>query len=112
MYSIHCPGARRADPKDRICTYTINEDGLQEQGKIIAKQRVEAQMAIIRDVQGDLEEVQAVFYSHDVPWQFVGHEYVSLSPRRHVKLWLIDGSRVYADGSERSAYRCCGSGRV
>lgn len=55
----------------------MNEEGLNEQGKMIAKQRVEAQMAIIRDVQGDLEEVKAVFYSHDVPWQFVGHEYVS-----------------------------------
>lgn len=68
MYTISCRNGK--------CTPTINEKGLNEEGRRVAKERAEEQLGLLRDVQADLEEVDAVFYSHDVPWQFVGHEYV------------------------------------
>lgn len=50
---------------------------MNEEGRRVASERAMAQMSLLRAVEGDLEEVDAVFWSHDVPWQFVGHEYVS-----------------------------------
>ena len=43
----------------------------------MAKERAKEQFELLKDIQGDLEKVEVVFYSHDVPWQFVGHEYRS-----------------------------------
>lgn len=78
MYTISCPGAESKLPSEkRECTFKVNTEGLNAEGKKVANMRVEAQMGLLRDVAAELEEVQAVFYSHDVPWQFVGHEYVS-----------------------------------
>lgn len=81
MYTITCPGSSSSvgHGTSPACTYSINEQGLNEEGRLVARQRVEAQMSLLRDVEADLEKVEAVFYSHDVPWQFVGHEYVSLA---------------------------------
>jgi hypothetical protein len=79
MYTISCPGAEsKLPPEKRECTFKVNTEGLNAEGKKVANMRVEAQMGLLRDVAAELEEVQAVFYSHDVPWQFVGHEYVSM----------------------------------
>lgn len=76
MYLISCAGPD-AEGKTKGCKYQINERGLNEEGKRVAKERAEAQFELIKEIQDDLERVEAVFYSHDVPWQFVGHEYVS-----------------------------------
>jgi hypothetical protein len=75
MFTISCPpyGSR----KNARCTAEITEVGLNEEGKRVARQRVEGQLDLLDEVLGELEEVETVFYSHDVPWQFVGHEYVS-----------------------------------
>lgn len=43
----------------------------------MAGQRAAAQLSLVTEIEEELEAVTAVFYSHDVPWQFVGHEYVS-----------------------------------
>lgn len=71
MYTITCPG------KGAACSYKINDKGLNDQELRIAQERVEAQLSLLKGIEGDLEEITAVFYSQDVPWQFVGHEYVS-----------------------------------
>lgn len=78
MYTISCAGRGPGiAAKDRVCTYSISTEGLNEEGRAVAQQRVSAQMELVLDIQAELEEVEAVFYSQDVPWQFVGHEYVS-----------------------------------
>jgi hypothetical protein len=79
MYTIYCPGmAALEDPDLGInCVYDINEEGVTPGHLAVAKERAEAQLSLLTDIQEELEEVEAVFYSHDVPWQFVGHEYVS-----------------------------------
>lgn len=75
MYTISCPGlTRKASSK---CTYSIVEEGLNHEGRTVAKERAQAQLSLLQGIEGELEPVDAVFYSHDVPWQFVGHEYVS-----------------------------------
>jgi len=73
MYTIKC-GARSMSSR---CKYTIQEKGLNDEGKLVAFQRAEAQLELIREIENELEVVEAVFYSHDVPWQFVGYDYVS-----------------------------------
>jgi hypothetical protein len=88
MYTIRCPGSNpKTNTKDTACRYEINEEGLNAEGRLVAGQRVEAQMSLVRDIQEELEPVEAVFYSHDVPWQFVGHEYVS-------REWLTTALRL------------------
>ena len=74
MYSITCPGF---SSKSTNCTYSIVEKGLNHEGRVVANQRVEAQLSLLEGIEQELEPIEAVFYSHDVPWQFVGHEYVS-----------------------------------
>ena len=78
MYTISCPGhdADRNTAMGSRCTYAIQEDGLNVEGSTILKERAEAQMTLLQEIYNELEAVDAVFYSHDVPWQFVGHEYV------------------------------------
>ncbi|ODO07250.1 hypothetical protein L198_00829 [Cryptococcus wingfieldii CBS 7118] len=76
MYTISCPGASNSKPSAR-CTFEIVEGGLNDEGKRVANQRARAQVELLEDVEELLEEVQVTFFSHDVPWQFVGHEYVS-----------------------------------
>lgn len=76
MYTILCPGPD-AEGNPRKCSTRVNERGLNEEGRKVAYERIEAQMDLIREIEGELEKVEVVFYSHDVPWQFVGHEYVS-----------------------------------
>jgi hypothetical protein len=75
MYTIRC---RRGKRGNRRCTYKIQDKGLNAEGRLVAFQRANAQLELIKAVEDVLEDVEAVFYSHDVPWQFVGHEYVSL----------------------------------
>ncbi|KAL7419480.1 hypothetical protein Q5752_006318 [Cryptotrichosporon argae] len=78
MYTLSCPGAKRITRgATSRCTYAIQEEGLNEEGRTVARERAEAQLALVRQIEDELEEVEAVFYSHDVPWQFVGHEYKS-----------------------------------
>ncbi|WVQ82763.1 hypothetical protein IAT38_004895 [Cryptococcus sp. DSM 104549] len=89
MYTITCPGithtklhphkvgsnkAKLRRPSAR-CTYEIVEKGLNEEGKRVARERAKAQVELLEGVEDLLEEVKVVYYSHDVPWQFVGHEY-------------------------------------
>jgi hypothetical protein len=74
MYTIFCPPFRSGRGK---CTAEITQKGLNEEGMRVARERAEAQLDLLDEITGELEEVSAVFYSHDVPWQFVGHEYVS-----------------------------------
>lgn len=74
MYTITCKSKRKIG---RRCKFWIQEKGLNEEGKMVAWQRAEAQMEIIRTIEDEVEDVTAVFYSHDVPWQFVGSDYVS-----------------------------------
>lgn len=78
MYTISCPGTNPKSTKGKgsKCAYSIVEKGLNAEGKRVARERAKAQLSLLEEVQMDLEEVAAVFYSHDVPWQFVGHEYV------------------------------------
>ncbi|KAK8865940.1 hypothetical protein IAR55_001089 [Kwoniella newhampshirensis] len=89
MYTISCPGithtryakvrpgsnkAKMRRPSSK-CTFKIVETGLNEEGKRVASERAKEQLGLLQDVEDLLEEVEVVFYSHDVPWQFVGHEY-------------------------------------
>jgi hypothetical protein len=74
MYTITCPPYRS---RNSHCAAEITEKGLNEEGKRVARERAEAQLNLLDEILGELEAVEAVFYSHDVPWQFVGHEYVS-----------------------------------
>ncbi|ORY32301.1 glycosyl transferase family 90-domain-containing protein [Naematelia encephala] len=74
MITITCPGIT---DEERTCTYSIVREGLNEEGTRVAQDRAEAQMGLLEDIEDVLEEVQAVFYSHDGPWQFVGHAYKS-----------------------------------
>jgi hypothetical protein len=87
MYTVYCPGVSAlpksddedVDPEATECTYDINTEGLHEGAQRIARERAEGQISLLEDIRDQLEEVEAVFYSEDVPWQFVGHEYVSCS---------------------------------
>ena len=75
MYTVSCPGiGGRTGTK---CTSRVVETGLNTEGKRVAADRVKGQLGLLADIEGLLESVDVVFYSHDVPWQFVGHEYVS-----------------------------------
>lgn len=74
MITIYCPGSANGGGE---CVYDIEKEGLNEEGTRVAGQRAEGQLRLLRDIEADLEEVTMVMYSHDVPWQFVGHEYVS-----------------------------------
>ncbi|GFZ43509.1 hypothetical protein JCM24511_01229 [Saitozyma sp. JCM 24511] len=83
MYTVYCPGVsalpksddEEVDPEATECTYDINTAGLHEGAQRIARERAEGQISLLEDIRDQLEEVEAVFYSEDVPWQFVGHEY-------------------------------------
>lgn len=78
MYTISCPGKPLKTTRvGGRCTYKLNDKGLSDGTRRIAIERAESSMNLIRPVEWDLERFEAVFYSHDVPWQFVGHEYVS-----------------------------------
>ena len=72
MYSIMC--------KSKQCQYQIDFDGLNEEGTKVARMRAEAQLELFKEIETELENVEAVFYSHDGPWQFVDHEFVRHSP--------------------------------
>ena len=74
-YTLSCPGIN--GPKGSECTASLVKEGLNHEGTVVIEQRAEGQLSLVSDVAAELEEVQATFYSHDVPWQFVGHEYVS-----------------------------------
>jgi hypothetical protein len=77
MYTILCPGPD-LEGNPRNCTSRVNERGLNEEGRLVAHERVAGQMDLIEEIQGLLEKVEVVYYSHDVPWQFIGHEFVSV----------------------------------
>ena len=74
-YTVACPGIN--GPKGSECSSSLVKEGLNDEGTRVMGQRAEGQLSLVSDVAAELEEVQATFYSHDVPWQFVGHEYVS-----------------------------------
>jgi hypothetical protein len=77
MYTLTCKCSKEG------CTATVVETGLNEEGKRVAYQRKDAQLSLLEPIEGDLEPVKVVFYSHDVPWQFIGHEFVSESILNH-----------------------------
>lgn len=74
MYTITCPGHKATGER---CTASIVEEGLNEEGRTVARQRADAQLSLLHDIQAELEPIDAVYSSHDGPWQFIGHEYVS-----------------------------------
>ncbi|OCF73807.1 hypothetical protein I204_05651 [Kwoniella mangroviensis CBS 8886] len=87
MYTISCPGIQSHNNKNgnnhkssssSKCVYKIVETGLNEEGKRVAKERAKEQLGLLESIEGLLEPVKVTMYSHDVPWQFVGHEYVSM----------------------------------
>nr|XP_019015081.1 uncharacterized protein I206_01169 [Kwoniella pini CBS 10737]OCF53862.1 hypothetical protein I206_01169 [Kwoniella pini CBS 10737] len=67
MYTIECPGV----------TQLKSPHNDESEEKRVAKERAIQQLGLLEDVEDLLEQVKVVMYSHDVPWQFVGHEYVS-----------------------------------
>jgi hypothetical protein len=73
MYTLACTGSQAGSKGE--CKAHVVHEGLNEEGERVAKERAEAQLSLLEDIQEVLEPVDAVFYSHDVPWQFVGHEY-------------------------------------
>ncbi|WVW82295.1 hypothetical protein I302_104301 [Kwoniella bestiolae CBS 10118] len=81
MYTISCPGISSSSSSNNNnqlsskCVYKIVETGLNEEGKRVAKERAKAQLGLLEGIEELLEPVKVVMYSHDVPWQFVGHEY-------------------------------------
>lgn len=75
MYTLACTGAPAEIGGKGECTAKIVHEGMDEGARRIASERAEAQLSLLEDIQDYLEPVDAVFYSHDVPWQFVGHEY-------------------------------------
>ena len=100
MYTVYCPGVsalpksddEEVDPEATECTYDINTEGLHEGAQRIARERAEGQISLLEDIRDQLEEVEAVFYSEDVPWQFVGHEYCE---------WSVGAPRHGRSGSGR-----------
>jgi hypothetical protein len=111
MYTVYCPGVsalpksddEEVDPEATECTYDINTEGLHEGAQRIARERAEGQISLLEDIRDQLEEVEAVFYSEDVPWQFVGHEYVS-GP------WGLLGTEGAGAGGRRRRLRTKRSG--
>ncbi len=98
MYTISCPGRTSTKTSNSSrCTSSIVEKGLNLEGRVVANQRAEAQLSLLNDIEGELEAVEAVFYSHDVPWQFVGHEYVS----------VCRPDLAAADGEVENRFRRC-----
>ena len=79
MYTLSCPGTARGS--DSRCTARIVEGGLNAEGRKVATQRAAAQLSLLEDIWDDLEPVEAVFYSHDVPWQLASDGYVSFQVR-------------------------------
>ena len=78
MYIIKCDGQAPSRKSKSRCSYTVVEQGLNAEGRRVAHERAKAQLSLIHEIEGELEDIEAVFYSHDGPWQFVGHEYVGL----------------------------------
>jgi hypothetical protein len=117
MYTVYCPGVsalpksddEEVDPEATECTYDINTAGLHEGAQRIARERAEGQISLLEDIRDQLEEVEAVFYSEDVPWQFVGHEYVSGSwrgarqGRSRSRRRSGSGSQEAENGAERES---------
>ncbi|WOO78997.1 Beta-1,2-xylosyltransferase 1 [Vanrija pseudolonga] len=75
-YTITCR-ASRSKAGRHACKYTLNEKGLDKdpghRGNMVM--RADARLGLVTEVEELLEDVDAVFYSHDVPWQFVGHDF-------------------------------------
>lgn len=79
MFTISCKGVASVE-KGR-CTYQIQMHGLNREGELVAEDRAEQQLGLLKDIEDELEDVDAVFYSHDVPWQFLGDDLVSARER-------------------------------
>lgn len=74
MFTIKCT---KGDGAEDGCSYTLQEKGLNQEGSNIGHMRAKDQLDLIAEIQHELEDVEAVFYSHDVPWQFLGNDYRS-----------------------------------
>lgn len=74
MYTITCK--TKTDGGAR-CTEKVEPGGLEGEHLVVLKERSVAQLDLIKPVQDKLEDVTAVFYFEDVPWQFVGYDFVS-----------------------------------
>lgn len=74
MYTITC----KARPEGgTTCTEAVQGDDLTPEEHLVLTQRSVAQLELIKPLEASLEDTQAVFFMHDGPWQFVGHDYVS-----------------------------------
>lgn len=62
--------------------------------------RADARLGLVTEVEELLEDVDAVFYSHDVPWQFVGHDFVSGGGSREGAISVTNTARAEGE-SER-----------
>jgi hypothetical protein len=74
MYTITCAAKAGGGSE---CTEKVQGEGLEPGVHLVLTQRSEAQLDLIKPLEGLLDDTKAVFYMHDGPWQFVGHDYVS-----------------------------------
>lgn len=74
MYTITCKALPDGGTK---CTEKTQGEGLDEGQLLVLTQRSVAQLELIKPLEAELEDTRAVFFMHDGPWQFVGHDYVS-----------------------------------
>ncbi|GMK58662.1 hypothetical protein CspeluHIS016_0601040 [Cutaneotrichosporon spelunceum] len=75
MYTITC--AKKAGGGTE-CTQKVKGEGLDDDGLRVLTQRSVAQLGLIKPLESMLEDVRAVFYMHDGPWQFIGHDFTEL----------------------------------
>ncbi|BEJ14671.1 hypothetical protein CspHIS471_0404380 [Cutaneotrichosporon sp. HIS471] len=75
MYTITC--ATKGDIGTE-CTEKVQGEGLDPEVHLVLTQRSVAQLELIKPLEGMLQDIKAVFFMHDGPWQFVGHDYKQL----------------------------------
>lgn len=97
MYTVHCKAVEGG--MGTTCSVTMNTPGSNHSHTPIMEERSEAQLELLKGIEMALEPVEVAFWSHDGPWQFVGHDYVS-------------ESAVRADLSEISAAGVCRVRRI
>ncbi|KLT43587.1 hypothetical protein CC85DRAFT_272298 [Cutaneotrichosporon oleaginosum] len=72
MYTITCAGKAGGGTE---CTEKVQGEGLEPEVHLVLTQRSVAQLELIKPLEELLYDTKAVFYMHDGPWQFVGHDY-------------------------------------
>ncbi|EIW72778.1 hypothetical protein TREMEDRAFT_26330 [Tremella mesenterica DSM 1558] len=77
IYTIVCQKVETATGRSSECSYNLKEEGMHSDGQRIPRQRAEAQLSLLKDVESELEEVEAIFYSHDGPFHIVDDEHLT-----------------------------------